>query len=138
MTLSVLPILLFLSSVNSANILGFFMFPSISHQIVYQPIWRELSLRGHNVTVVTPDPLNDPSLTNLTEISVSFTYDFLKKNRIDKIMSKDSNAFQTLPTIFKLMEVIIEAELNSSEVQKLIKSDIKFDLILFECFHPAL
>ncbi|XP_044262353.1 UDP-glycosyltransferase UGT5-like [Tribolium madens] len=124
--------------VNSANILGVFMFPSISHQVVYQPIWRELSLRGHNVTVVTPDPLNDPTLTNLTEISVRFAYDILKENRLQDIVSKDANPFETFKRIFPLMEKILEAELESPPVSQLIKSDLKVDLILFECFHPAL
>lgn len=76
-------VLFFFVSVNccvhGARILGVFAFPSISHQIVFQPIWRELSLRGHQVTVLTPNPIHDQSLTNLTEIDLSFTYKTLKK-----------------------------------------------------------
>jgi glucuronosyltransferase len=115
------------------------MFPSISHQIVYQPIWRELSLRGHQVTVVTPDPLNDPSLTNLTEISVRFTYDFLKQTKIQELMSKDVNVFYNLDKLFRFMDAIAEAELNSTQFQELINDQTKhFDLILIECFHPVM
>ena len=115
------------------------MFPSISHQIVYQPIWKELSLRGHNVTVVTPNPLNDPSLTNLTEISVHFTYDFLKQTKIQELMSKDVNVFQNLDAIFRFMDAIAEAELNSTQFKQLIDDQSKqFDLILIECFHPVM
>lgn len=66
------------SAVQSARILGVFPTASISHQIVYQPIWKELSLRGHDVVVITTDPLNDTTLTNLTEIDVSSFYDFIK------------------------------------------------------------
>lgn len=71
----VLIVLLGLSGVYSAKILGVFTIPSVSHQVMFQPIWKELSLRGHEVTVVTPNPLNDPTLTNLTEIDISFVYD---------------------------------------------------------------
>ncbi|RZC42789.1 UDP-glucuronosyltransferase 2B9, partial [Asbolus verrucosus] len=130
--------LIFDSYVYSANILGVFMFPSLSHQIVYQPIWRELSLRGHQVTVVTPDPLNDPTLVNLTEISVRYTYDFLKTNKIEEIMSKDKNVFQSINNIFRFMDLIAESELNSTQIQDLIADQSKkFDLILVECFHPV-
>ena len=57
-----------------ARILGVVPIPSYSHQIVYRPIWRELSLRGHQVVVMTTDPMKDPALTNLTEIDWHFAY----------------------------------------------------------------
>lgn len=70
-------ILIAVSAASGSKILGVFPTPSISHQIVFQPIWKELSLRGHEVTVITPDPLKDPGLTNLTEIDISSCYKHL-------------------------------------------------------------
>ncbi|XP_063913096.1 UDP-glycosyltransferase UGT5-like [Zophobas morio] len=133
-------VLLLLSTpILCSNILGVFIFPSISHQIVFQPIWKELSLRGHNVTVVTPDPLNDPSLTNLTEISVRFTYDFLKQTKIQEVYSKDSNVFQRLIPAYRFIDYIVEAELNSSRFKQLIADQSNhFDLVLVEGLHPAM
>ncbi|KAJ3641643.1 hypothetical protein Zmor_028137 [Zophobas morio] len=131
-------LLLFSTPILCSNILGVFFFPSISHQIVFQLIWKELSLRGHNVTVVTPNPLNDPSLTNLTEISVRFTYDFLKQTKIEEVYSKDSNVFQRLIPAYRLIDFIVEAELNSSRFKELIADQSNhFDLVLVESFHPV-
>ncbi|XP_063913106.1 UDP-glycosyltransferase UGT5-like [Zophobas morio] len=109
-----IPVVLFLHYTPTlcSNILGVFIVPSISHQSVFQPIWKELSLRGHNVTVVTPDPLNDPSLTNLTEISVRFTYDFLKRKAMQEIISKDSNIFHSMYAAACFVDGVVEAELN--------------------------
>lgn len=64
---------------EGAKILGIIPTPSYSHQLAFQPIWRELSLRGHNVTVITANPLNDPKLINLTEINISTVYDCIKR-----------------------------------------------------------
>ena len=135
------PILLLLHSIPilCGNILGVFIFPSISHQSVFQSIWKELSLRGHNVTVVTPDPLNDPSLINLTEISIRFTYDFLKQTTMQDLMSKDSNVFQGIDTTSRFMDGVVEAELNSTGFKDLIDNQSNyFNLILIENFHPIM
>ncbi|KAL3288283.1 hypothetical protein HHI36_002731 [Cryptolaemus montrouzieri] len=82
------------SEVNSARILGWFVCPSISHQSVFQPIWRELSLRGHEVTVITSDPLNDPTLKNLTEIDVKFSYKLWKEIDISHMRREIRSAFE--------------------------------------------
>lgn len=73
-TLKNLILIITVTAVSGAKILCVFPTPSVSHQIVFQPIWRELSLRGHQVTVVTTNPLKDPTLTNLKEIDVSSAY----------------------------------------------------------------
>ncbi|XP_063913099.1 UDP-glycosyltransferase UGT5-like [Zophobas morio] len=135
------PVILLLHStpVFCINILGVFMVPSFSHQRVFQSVWSELSLRGNNVTVVTPDPLNDPSLTNLTEISLHFSYVFLKQIKIHELMSNDSNIFLNLDATFRFMDLVAEAQLNSSQFKELIDDQTKqFDLILIESFHPVM
>ncbi|XP_044728646.1 UDP-glucosyltransferase 2-like [Chrysoperla carnea] len=63
-------IIFWLKSVNSANILFISPTASYSHSVVYFPIIRELSLRGHKVLTIIPDLINDPELTNLTEIDI--------------------------------------------------------------------
>lgn len=127
------------SSVNSANILGAFVVPSISHQAVFQPIWRELSLRGHKVTVITPNPLKDPKLTNLTEIDVSFAYDILRKMNLQETMRKDLPLSRILETIYALTGDSAEAELAHPLVQELIRDKSKrFDVVLVEYLHPTM
>lgn len=98
-------LLLLAPQIQSARILGVFTVASISHQTVFQPIWKELSLRGHNVTVVTPNPLRDPSLINLIEIDVSSQYknmeEFkrtLSKSRMDHwgMLSQMQSIFENI------------------------------------------
>ncbi|KAF5275158.1 hypothetical protein FQA39_LY18665 [Lamprigera yunnana] len=62
-----------------ANILAIMPTPSYSHQVPFQPIWKELSLRGHQVTTITTDPVKDPSLVNLKEIDLSSAYPIWNK-----------------------------------------------------------
>lgn len=101
------------------------MTPSYSHQITFQPIWKELSLRGHEVTVYTPSPLNDPSLTNLTEYDLSFTY---------KIMETLGKAGFDVSKIFDLFSQVSEAQLKHPSMQDLIRNpkNDTFDILLVE------
>lgn len=110
--------------------------PSRSHQIVYQPIWRELSIRGHELVVITPNPLNDPLLTNLTEIDISFYYDF-----VDEGLS----SFKEEVSHWQYMKIMItdgyfkfyDTLLSLPKIQELIKDEAEhFDLIIAECIAP--
>ncbi|CAH0559904.1 unnamed protein product [Brassicogethes aeneus] len=119
--------------VSSAKILGYFPIPSISHQCVFQPIWKELSLRGHEVTVITPDPLKDPNLVNLTEIDVSFTYKDIKEYVQTNILHKST--IDSLTGLYDMMRNIEEDILKHEKVQQLLNDDDKhFDLVIMELF----
>lgn len=134
----IIPCLVLLNiQVYCANILCFFNFPSVSHQIVYQPIWRELSLRGHKVTVLTPNPLKDPHLTNLTEIDLSSTYDIVTNFKMQHSLYKDSGITTVVKGFFHLCEELARQQLELPQVQALISDPRKhFDVVLVECFHP--
>lgn len=123
---------------NPAKILCYFSFPSISHQIVYQPIWKELSLRGHEVLVLTPDPLNDPNLTNLTEINLSYTYPIVTDFNMPDTLYKDSGVTRVAAGFLKLCEKLAQTQLQNPQVKELLlqKNNNSFDVILVECFHP--
>lgn len=121
-------------TVAPANILGFFGVPSISHQQVYQAIWKELSLRGHNVTVVTPDPLNDPSLTNLTEIDVSYSYETFRNYTTNKF-SRPVNHWDFFEIIDALTVPVNEVQFSHPDVVNLLEDKTKqFDVVLAEPF----
>lgn len=126
-----------LGCAHGAKILCYFSFPSISHQVVYQPIWRELSLRGHEVVVLTPDPLNDPTLMNLTEIDLSYTYPIVTDFYMPDTLYKDNGATYVARGFLELCEMLAKAQLQDPEVKRLL-DDTKqhFDVILVECFHP--
>ncbi|KAF2892702.1 hypothetical protein ILUMI_13474 [Ignelater luminosus] len=127
-----------LHSVYSAKILGVFVVPSISHQVVFQAIWKELSLRGHEVTVITPDPLNDKSLVNLTEIDVSSSYKTFREGNLQQSMSKALSVRDVVNNIFTLMATVLEEQFSHPEVQRLVRDKTKhFDLVIVEYFLPA-
>lgn len=50
----------FIQSCVGANILAVFTFPGLSHYRMFQPLVKELAIRGHNVDVVNHFPLKTP------------------------------------------------------------------------------
>lgn len=127
--------LLLVTQVHSAKILGVFTIASVSHQIVYQPLWKELSLRGHQVTVLSPNPLNDRSLTNLTEIDLSFMYTFMEAMRGN--MVKGMNHWRIMEGLGYAFPQISAQIFTIEEVLKFIKDDSQsFDVVLVEIMDP--
>ncbi|CAG9856178.1 unnamed protein product [Phyllotreta striolata] len=121
-----------------ARIFGAFLFPSYSHQVIFQPIWKELSLRGHQVTVITPNPLNDPKLTNLTEIDISFTYKLpVFAQMMSGLQSANSVFKKELGTYFLFTEVY-EAVMNYAPVRDIVNNqNDHYDLVLLQYNHIA-
>ncbi|VEN48656.1 unnamed protein product [Callosobruchus maculatus] len=129
-----------LVAVDSARILGVFQFPSLSHQIVFRALCRELSLRGHQVTIVTSSPLRDKSLVNLTEIDISSAANVLPSSEsIEFTMSKDMPTTEIMISFYDLSEKIQEAVLQNEEFQKLYNDPkAEFDLLISEALHPGM
>ncbi|KAL1506655.1 hypothetical protein ABEB36_005980 [Hypothenemus hampei] len=115
---------------NGARILGIFLTPSYSHQIVFQPIWKELSLRGHQVTVYTPSPLNDPSLTNLTEYDLGFSF---------PVFDRLVNVGADFSKLVEMYEEVTDIQLSHPIMQDLLKNadKDKYDLLLVEYLWPV-
>ncbi|KAJ8708784.1 hypothetical protein PYW08_010166 [Mythimna loreyi] len=55
--LLVFSFLLQIFSSDAARILAVYPVPSISHQVTFRPITMELVKRGHEVVVITADPM---------------------------------------------------------------------------------
>lgn len=127
------------ASAYSAKILGVFLTPSISHQLVYQPVWKELALRGHNVTVITTDPLKDPSLKNLKEIDLHASYEFLENFRkAHGRITKNMGILKEYLALYIAMQYITEDQLSKSEVLDILNDeDAAYDLLIIECFPPV-
>ncbi|KAK4872738.1 hypothetical protein RN001_014767 [Aquatica leii] len=119
-----------ISSGNGAKILAVVPTPSYSHQVAFQMIWRELSLRGHQVTAITTNPINDPALVNLTEINMQHLY---KSDR--KHLKKLPNAtfFEFMFTLRDAFEELADSFLSHKPVQDLIKNETEqFDVVMVE------
>lgn len=128
---NIIIVLVTLTAAKAANILCVFPTPSVSHQIVFQPIWKELSLRGHQVTVITPNPLNDSTLKNLKEIDVSSGY---------KIFANVLGSFKKEQTHWDFLEIIpfmhdqmwTEIFEHPSVISMLNDTTASFDLVIGE------
>lgn len=55
---------------DAYKILAFFPFPSRSHHKVWDPLLKELALRGHHVTALKSAKMEDPPNENYEEINV--------------------------------------------------------------------
>lgn len=127
--------LLLVVQVKSAKILGVFTVASVSHQIVFQPIWKELSLKGHQVTVISPNPLNDPTLTNLTEIDISFVYK--KMEEFKQVASKGMDHWAMMSNIMEIFLYMTREIFENESVNNLIKDNSRsFDVVITEIIDP--
>ncbi|KAF5287368.1 hypothetical protein FQA39_LY15971 [Lamprigera yunnana] len=115
---------------SCAKILGIVSTPSYSHQVPFLPIWKELSLRGHQVTTITTNPIKDPTLLNLTEIDLSSAYALVEKDMA--IVTKQSILW-TLFTFNDMLRDLGRNMYSHPEVDALIKNNSEtFDLVMSE------
>ncbi|KAL6257119.1 hypothetical protein P5V15_012051 [Pogonomyrmex californicus] len=126
-------LLYIVSPIETAKILAIVPIPSYSHQVAYRALWTSLSRRGHEVVLITTDPINDPSLTNLTEIDVHFTYKVLRK--MDFVKTMDLSYMNVLytqawPACLEISEMVYK----HPEVRKMYisGSNREFDVVIAE------
>lgn len=124
-----------LNFANGARILAICPTVSISHQVVLRGLTIALHKRGHELVVVTSNPLNDPNLRNYTEIDFSYYYkepSFSDVNFVETRGTQSMNAFLT--ELAPLHHGQTEEMLNHPELRKLYapNSNETFDLILLE------
>lgn len=130
--LSILPSLAY-----GSKILGVFSVPSISHQKPFYNLAKELSLRGHEVTIITTNPLRDKSLTNLTEIDTSFLYELLqRKGGFEQIVAANNTLWQQMNKLRDYFDFAAEGLLKNREVHNLLNSDKSFDVVIVESHDP--
>ncbi|XP_030036368.2 UDP-glucosyltransferase 2 isoform X7 [Manduca sexta] len=135
-------LLLVLASVSdAARILGFFPTPSISHQVAFRPLVHELARRGHEVIVVTTDPVypKGQAPQNLIEIDVhDISYgkwgEFLKLTT-----GKSDSTFGQMDAVMGLYGKIFEVQLQNDVIRDIIQNkNDTFDLLLLEnCVRPS-
>ncbi|XP_044731269.1 UDP-glycosyltransferase UGT4-like [Chrysoperla carnea] len=121
--------------VNSANILFLSPTPSYSHSVVYFPIIRELSLRGHKVVSIIPDLIEDPKLINLTEIDIhDEAYKVAEQVMVGLDGLLNDWSFDPYEWYHDFSYKIIDGYFQFPEVQELIQHPEKyhFDLVITE------
>lgn len=128
----------FVLKVKSAKILCISLIPSVSHQIAFQPIWKQLSLRGHKVTVYTANAMQDIALTNLTEIEISNGYTYMKESNFTAKINSDVTVYTRYLNTYDVIQNALEAQMDNTELQKLLKEDAEYDLLLLGYFSSPL
>lgn len=118
--------------VNSLNILGLFPYQGKSHFFVFEPYLQELARRNHNVTVISHFPQEKP-VPNYHDISLA------GKMKILQNVFPVDRSYWTLMNIFgflfKMGRDTCEVLLENEDVQKLWRSDMKFDVVVTEQFN---
>lgn len=119
---------------ETGRILAIIPTPSHSHQIAYHSLWATLSKRGHEVVVLTSDPIADPSLTNLTEIDISNAYANMKAlNFYDYRLRSIKWTEIQKNYIWNVSEGIMERIMTNPQVKDLYAPNGKgFDLVMAE------
>lgn len=116
----------------SLNILGIFPYHGKSHFIVFRVYLRELARRGHNVTVISHFPEQDPP-ANYHDISLAGSI---------KAIEGETPFENSYLTLFMVSLYLANAGvencnvmLANNRVQNLIKENPKFDVIVVEHFN---
>lgn len=120
--------------IETARILAIIPIPSYSHQIPYRPLWTTLSQKGHEIVVLTSDPINDPSLTNLTEINFQSNYKLIRKFNFVRNIETHTWLSATRTQMWYMSREIVENIYEHPEVRKMYVSDSdkKFDVVIVE------
>ncbi|KPJ00056.1 Ecdysteroid UDP-glucosyltransferase [Papilio xuthus] len=129
-------------NIEASRILAIYPCPSISHQIVFRPLTLELLKLGHEMTVVTTDPMfsKENAPANLTEINVhDATYDVIRKIISNVVTGSKSDVLNQAIVVKELIYKATEAILLTNEVQHILKNEKRYDLIFIEAlFTPML
>ncbi|SPP79042.1 UDP-glucuronosyltransferase 1-3 [Drosophila guanche] len=135
----VVVVLLLPASSEAAEILGLFAHPGKSHFEFFRPIFRELAGRGHNISMYSYFPLEQP-LANYTDYV--FKGSPLLTDVIDLMKFKTTERTllglpYKIPTYFMLHSWgmrFCQSALNSPLIADLLSSPLRYDLIILEHF----
>ncbi|XP_015585075.1 UDP-glucuronosyltransferase 1-3, partial [Cephus cinctus] len=121
--------------VESARILAIFPTASISHQIVLRQFTVALQKRGHELVVITPNPIGNKDFENYTEINTDYHYVEMEKFDFIKIRMESPNFVQFMRTSWwNSSSMMIRDIFEERDFKKMYapESNEKFDLIIFE------
>ena len=128
-------IFLFLLQASKASkILGIFPTPSISHQIGFRVLMKDLAARGHELTILTTDAIKIDN-PNVTQIDLHSAYDVFKREfNFVKFSKSDMDEADHIEFFSWLTEIFLDEERSHPEVQKLIvdRDKYEFDVMMIE------
>ncbi|XP_069697550.1 UDP-glucosyltransferase 2-like isoform X2 [Periplaneta americana] len=118
--------------IQAARILALMSFNGKSHYTMIQTLLKALASRGHDITMVGHYPLKTP-VANYTDISLRGSL----PSEIEQISVRevsDLGYFKVLYMFWQYQVEMCSKVYESPNLQKLIASDIQFDLIITHLF----
>lgn len=119
---------------ESARILGVFPTPSISHQVVFHALVKDLAARGHQLTVLTTDVIKTDN-PNVTQINLHDSYRVFNEN-FNFVEFKDSKVDESsmLTAIMPVLIKVVEQQLSHPAVKEIIakRDNQTFDVVIIE------
>jgi len=121
------------SAVSSARILALFPTPSYSHQIVFRAVTTALAERGHELVILTPNPV-DNAPPNIQQIDVSFAYQgYFHQINFASTREENIGITNLLQMFTRALEEIVTTELAHPEIQRIIHDpEQHFDVVICE------
>jgi UDP:flavonoid glycosyltransferase YjiC (YdhE family) len=120
-------------SVNSAKILVVAPMPSYSHFTVAFRLGKELSDRGHQVTTISPYPLQVP-MENYRDVSVEENIEIMDEEKKTFFGKNRRGIIENISSLFRMSSLITQYTLANQNVQRLMNSGEEFDVIIVEHF----
>ncbi|XP_071879141.1 UDP-glycosyltransferase UGT5-like [Bombus fervidus] len=132
---------LYIAKTECYKILAIVASPSYSHQIPYRRLWLELHKRGHEVVLVTANPIPNIKSPNFTQIDISQSYGITKSlDYVEMRFEGKSWLHLVEEEMLPKIGAVAETVLNSTELRKLYapESNATFDVYMTEfLFAPA-
>ncbi|KAK9870919.1 hypothetical protein WA026_009881 [Henosepilachna vigintioctopunctata] len=127
----------FVFPIQCYKILGLLPYTGKSHMDVILPFMKELSKRGHEVTVLSHYPSQKP-LPRYRDLSLKGTSPLLLEvepaNNLNKVVSRLVYSYFDVVDMGFIADQYCEAAFRSRVVRDLLKSNETFDLIIHEPF----
>lgn len=117
---------------SSARILAIVPLPVRSHWIIMEPLFKELALRGHNVTVFSSFPQRLP-LANYTDVDFSPKLTPHSGWNLNMIKEKMANTFQTMSFINQIHTETCKI-MESDSLKSLLSAKGQYDVLITEIF----
>ncbi|XP_043511570.1 UDP-glucosyltransferase 2-like [Frieseomelitta varia] len=117
------------------KILAIIATPSYSHQIPFQRLWLELHNRGHEILLITTNPIPNINLPNFTQIDISQSYKIFKALNIVEMKFSGRSWLQLMEKYgLPVCLACVENLFDNQEFKKVYApdSDAKFDILMME------
>lgn len=120
-----------ISLISGSRILMLFPTPSKSHLIAVQGLSRTLAASGHDVTVISPFPM-DKKVKNYRDIKSPMSEE-ASSFADDIVKNPNKSMMSSFPKILRITTSIAKDLLEMPEYEKILKEE-KFDLVIIGMF----